>query len=347
MKIVHLVDHFYPRIGGVEKHVKEVAFAQVGLGHEVTVISGQYQEMSEYQNLDMIDIFRYPALRSPLRAWLWHLKNRRLYSNADIIHIHNISSFESVPSFLIKKGKSVLTLHGWGGKFPIPGVQKKLIRKRVRASAGKVVTVGHFVNKWYGITSDLVIYGAIDPALFNFQHQNHPRYDICIFGRLEKDAGVDVYIDALVKFVNIRKDLKICICGDGSMKSELLRKLSKAEVDFYGFIDKPELLIKNSRCCFTSGYLAILESLALSRKVFSVYDNPVKEDYLKLSPFEKDIYISGTSQDLIRQLDMFFSEGFNESMIRPEYVLDASWGNLVKSYNKLYLQLQGVNDDCL
>lgn len=340
MKITHIVSHFFPRLGGVEKHVLNIALAQKKMGHDVIVITGLYDNTNDYDVIEGIKIYRFPATRSALRMKLWHYIHSYLYFNADILHVHNLMTLNNLPHILIPKRKTVLTLHGWGGVFPTPETKIKSTREGVEKFAGKLITVGEFVNKLYDIKSDSTIYGAISSELLSLKDINDKYFDICIFGRLEHDAGTMIYVSALKKFIERSNyKLKICICGDGSLKEQVLFQLKDEDVTFKGFIEDPLTFVAKSKYCFTSGYLAIMESLALKTKVFSVYDNPIKENYLKLSPFADHIYIAKTTEELVTQLEVELEQkSYIEPQI-PKFIYKSTWEELQIKFNQLYNEL--------
>lgn len=343
MKIIHITSHFFPSIGGIEKHVMNIAKIQCELGHSVTVITGQYNGMNPVDNIDNIMVLRFPALRSKERKFLWHLRKLPLYFGADIIHIHSIMSINNIPSILIRKSKSVITLHGWGGIFPIP--EKDILRTRSikERFSIKSVSVGHFIDRWYGVASDKVIYGAIDRSVINRQTKSDKCYDICIFGRLEPDAGIKIYAEALKIFTKRHPSIKVCICGDGTLKDVLISSLDCEVVEFHGFVEDPLAYVGRSRLCFTSGYLGILEALSLNVQVFSVYDNPLKEDYLKLSPFAEYINIAGGSAELLSQLELRLSKDSLSSLVAPDFLLRHSWESVSNIYFELYREMADNN----
>jgi len=340
MKIIHLTSHFYPRIGGVEKHVLNIAKIQIDLGHDVIVVAGQYGKAKKFEIFEGIKIYRFPAERSSLRMKLWHIRHALIYLQADILHIHNLMSTVNIFRLLLTKSKTVLTLHGWGGIYPIPEKHKNATKINARRYAKKIITVGRFINKWYDLESNLTIYGAISTSLLDTSSTQVKKYDICIFGRLEEDAGINIYIDGLSQIINFYPDkLKICICGDGQLKGYILNQLKGADVSFKGFVTDPIKYVKRSKYCFTSGYLGILECLAVKTKVFSVFDNPLKEDYLKLSPFEKYIYIAGDTKTLIQQLQNELLQNAPPPVI-PDFVFQSTWEALAKKFEYLYEEIR-------
>jgi len=339
MKIIHFVRHFHPRLGGVEKHVYNVIQEQMRQGLEVDVITWQYENMLCYENYKGINIYRSPALRSPLRNCLWHLKYLHKYITSDVLHFHNLDSFEYIPFLVFLKSKIVLTLHGWGGKFPIPEKDKIRVKTVSERYASRIITVGHFVNKWYGIKSDAVIYGAVDDQLFT-ENKSAKIYDICVFGRLESDAGITLYKDALEELIKLTGGkIKICIVGDGSMKESLLKSLVGAEINYVGFVKNTQQYLEQSKICFTSGYLGILECLAAQTKVCSVYDNQLKEDYLRLSPYADYIYITNNKDELIKQVLYNLSNDDESLPPVPNPIKDLNWSNLIEVYRKEYAQV--------
>jgi len=339
MKIIHFVRHFHPNLGGVEKHVLNVAKEQLRLGFKVEIITWQSKNMSEYEFYDGIKIYRTPAMRSPMRNKLWHLQKMHKYASADILHFHNLDTFEFVPFLRLMRPKIVLTLHGWGGVFPIPETHKNRVQKTSVKYASSIITVGHFVNKWYEISSNAIIYGAVDDALFT-SNKSTPTYDICIFGRLEIDAGIPVYTAALKKLIHeMDRTLKICIVGNGSQKTKLIEALQGADTEFVGFVENTQEYIKKSHICFTSGYLGILECLAARSYVCSVFDNELKEDYLKLSPFAQYINITDNRDELAEQTTSLLFQEKNANSEIPIAIRSLNWCNLVQVYECEYRKI--------
>jgi hypothetical protein len=89
---------------------------------------------------------------------------------------------------------------------------------------------------------------------------------------------------------------------------------------------------------FTSRYLGILESMASKKYVLSVYNNKIKEDYLKMTPFADFISISANATGIASELEKYLTdEKLKNEKINKAYsfVKTETWEKMVK----LYLQL--------
>jgi len=103
------------------------------------------------------------------------------------------------------------------------------------------------------------------------------QHKIVFVGRLELDTGILKFLQWLKK----NKKYKIDFCGDGNLKS----KCEKCGI-VHGFCD-PKTYYKKAQICVPGGYLAALEALKYGCQLKLFWDNPIKKDYWKLSPFVK------------------------------------------------------------
>lgn len=140
---------------------------------------------------------------------------------------------------------------------------------------------------------------------------------VLFIGRLEKDLGLETYFKA----IDILK-LKIDFAGDGSLRSEA-QKYGKV----LGFINIKKI-IKNYDIIFASSYLSILQALIFKKPVFAVYENPLKEDYLKMSPFKNYISIINNPKD-IRINIKYSQEGY-------QWAKNQTWQKVTDIYLKLW-----------
>lgn len=147
MKILFFTRRAWPDIGGVEKHVGEVAKALEKKGHSVRIISER-------------DI-KYPHIKffGLLFIWFWLFRNRNIIEKADVVHCHDVFIWY-LPFRFLYPGKPVFTtFHGWEGVWPIP--RKNILLKRLAAKLSwGTIAVGHFIEKYYGIKADKIIYGG-------------------------------------------------------------------------------------------------------------------------------------------------------------------------------------------
>ena len=88
MRIVFLVNRYWPAIGGVERYVGELAAALIGAGHTVSVVAGDHLgSLADREIHENVTVYRFPALRSPLRCCRRLMGLRRVFSEADVVHL--------------------------------------------------------------------------------------------------------------------------------------------------------------------------------------------------------------------------------------------------------------------
>ena len=82
-----------------------------------------------------------------------------------------------------------------------------------------------------------------------------------------------------------------------------------------------------------------MEAMTAKRLVFAVYDNPLKEDYLRMAPFSKYIKISSSSSELVSKIS-FYIENIKEKekIVEKAYVWvnKHAWEKMVNMYLKLW-----------
>lgn len=147
MKILFLARYKWPHIGGVEKHIQRVASSLKRLGHKIIIIS---EEDIKYPHIKFLGL---------LYIWLWLFKNRKLIEQADIVYCHDVFIWYLPFRFLYPSKPVYTTFHGWEGIWPIPPKNVLLKRLAAKLSWG-TIAVGKYIEKYYGIRADKIIYGA-------------------------------------------------------------------------------------------------------------------------------------------------------------------------------------------
>ena len=111
MKILYVLDFFYPHVGGVPTMFKNIAENMVDMGHKVTIVTSHADNTQSYQKLNGIKIYRIGKNRESfmLGATMFLLKNKQKF---DVIHTSTYSAM--VPSFmanLFKTTPKILSVH--------------------------------------------------------------------------------------------------------------------------------------------------------------------------------------------------------------------------------------------
>ena len=290
-----------PNVGGIEKHLFRVVQEMLLDEHKVEVLTFTTDvELEKIEVDDRFTIRRIAHNGDKRRRSIQHItKNLRQILSFDIIHVHDHTSFILVilpilPLLKLMNIPVYITFHGWEGIYPPP---KKIIFKRkvVNFLASGNICVGHFIEKWYGTKADQVIYGGCDVDASLPAESTPSDNDVVFIGRLASDTGIWIYLKAWqtlkLKYGNRYK--KFYICGGGTELAALKHFVENNKIQgviFTGFVENINRYLAKSSTILTSGYLGILEALALEKKVIATYDNLLKKDYLDLMPGADDMY---------------------------------------------------------
>ena len=332
MTILFLTRKFYPDVGGVEKHVLEIGKLLVKNKHKVIVAT---ESQGKEKIVNGIEIFRIKSSNNWFKKfyiWKWLWENRTLISISEIVHAHDVYFWYFPFRFLYPRKKSFVTFHGYE-TYPI---KKKAIwtRKLSEKLANGNIIVGDFIKKWYGTKPDYVTYGAVEMSNVKSQISNKPKRESAVFiGRLDKHTGILDYAKAVDLIRKEYPKFKFTILGDGEYKS----KLNKYKP--LGFKNNSLEYLKKNNFAFVSRYLAILEALANKRLVFALYDNPVKEDYLKMAPFAKFIIIEKTPEKIKEKVEYLLNNPEEENKFKNNgfnWVKKQTWENITDTYLKLW-----------
>jgi len=365
MTILFFTRLFYPHIGGVEKHVMEISERLFHKGEKIIIVCEKDNgNEKDREVVNGIQVYRI-GLGSHKRIkkyqiWSWLWKNKKLIENADIIHCHDVFYWYLPFRFLYLRKRVYTTFHGYES---YPVTKKAIAVRKIseKLSRGNIC-IGDFIRKWYHTKPTIVSYGGVD---FNViaddggARQSHragdcfpprglvsskrrvvpPRNDenkdsAVFIGRLDEQTGILTYNDA---FKILRKKIPqfvLLVVGDGKYRS-----LMDDKTNCIGFKNNPEKYFQQYHYAFVSRYLSILEAIAAKRLVFAVYDDPVKEDYLKMAPYANWIVIEKDAEKLAVKV-MYYMEHPEEEkkMIDSAYnwVLKQTWDHMTDLYEKLW-----------
>lgn len=349
MKILFLSRLYWPHVGGVERHVEEIAKRLKLKAISIKILTTRYDKSlktREKRNGMEIIRFEQPKIKflGLLYTWLWMLRNIDLIYKSDRIHTNDVFIWYLPFRFLFPRKPVFTTFHGRWGKYPIPLVD--VIQKRLGAKLSNgVISIGEYIPKNYGFKSDITLYGAVNiiqnskiskawPFGLKIKNDNS-KSKIIYVGRLDEDTGLPIFLNSLKRCrrTDDRSEVNIGFCGDGKMRKEC-EKFGKV----YGFTD-PTPFYRKAKFCFASGYLTIHEAMAHKCLVFAAYKHPLHRDYYKLTPFSKFIFISDNPQKIAERIkylnknqkaaQKIIEEGYN-------WVKGETWEKLTNSYIKLW-----------
>lgn len=282
-KIIHLARLFSPHLGGVEVHVREIAGVQVRRGWAVTVITEQHRPgLSTEETTAGIKIIRIPhqIAGRKLPVWRWMWRHRGLLAGADRIQVHDVFWW-LLTVFPLLGGEIVTTFHGWETTFPV-SLGAKLQRWVYAKLSGKTVHVGSWIKDYYWDKPDAVTYGGVRQEFIADEltgQKKKAKVNIIFLGRLAEDTGVSEYFKALEKLKEKEISYDVKWIGEGPLKEKCLQ---------YGQVQGPVRNLpphlERADVVFASSYLSILEAQALGKPIAAIYQNSLKEAYLRSYP---------------------------------------------------------------
>jgi len=271
MKILQVISYFTPKRGGDVNICYNLSKELSKLGHDVTIVTTDFEydpdharslkdvEVIPFRRVANLGLFLYTP---QMVGWL-----RSNISKYDVIHLHNLRSYQSaivckyakefnvpyivqphgtLPRIVEKKGLKQLYDMVWGNDIlkhasKIVAVSGNEVEQFRQAGIPdeKITVIPNGVN--YVSPTDLPPAGQ-----FRKQYEIHEKHVILYVGRLHKIKGLDFLIRAFDSFLQSRSrdDVALVIAGpdDGSQSAieGLVEQLGLAgKVRFVGFVHPP------------------------------------------------------------------------------------------------------------
>ncbi|BCR04671.1 glycosyl transferase [Desulfuromonas versatilis] len=343
MKVLFVAQKYYPHIGGVEKHLRELSTGLLRDGHTVTIIVRKHKDsLKNFEKVAGVDVIRLKnstkGVAGRFSNCLRVLMKLPAFVTADVVHFHDYSAMWScAPIVLFLKliwKRVFITFHGWEGVFP-PKKNVIFKRKICEKIADGNICIGHYITKWYGTKPDYVIYGGVHQNTGPTDQGNYAVY----IGRLASDTGIFTYLKAWEKIAKENDNLSLIICGDGPLREELegyACRNNLNNIEFKGFLVETEGVLRNAKIVLTSGYLGILEAFSMGKPVVSVFDNQLKKDYLEMIPHSREMM--WIAQDSDEVADCINALLLGQSKTRPalSFAQENSWERVKSSYCDLW-----------
>ncbi len=294
MKIIQVCPTYFPAIGGIATHVKELSEILVSKGHEVEVVcTYSSRRLPEKEIINGVKITRFWAF-APREAYyfspaMYFYLRRQEY---DVIHAHNYHSFQALFAALARKNRFIFTPHTFGfSKSLIKNILHKLYKplgSYIFKSADKIISTAQFERNWllktFKIPESKLVYIPLPINSVATPHKKQDRSTIKIayFGRLSSEKNIKVLISAFKPVKEKYKNSGLFIAGDGPLRKNLedygknvdgvsfLGRLS--QTDLNNFIDDIDIFVLPSK--FEVSPRAVIE--AMSRGV-PVVTTPVGE----------------------------------------------------------------------
>ena len=277
-------EHYWPTVGGVQRHVEGIVNELTTGGFQVTVLtSSDTLTRPRQERFGTSNVARIPFGwdHNPLLVALWMIRHHSWIKEHDIIHVHDTVPlvFWYAPLVLFSPKKPVFaTFHGFE-EDPVPTMYR-VLRKIARRLVRKCLCIGGFISREYGMKCDIVSLGATELLPL----PRRQREGAVFVGRIEEDTGIIEHVNALAILREKHGiSLKLTVCGSGSIRQDVAdMALSKGVVvEFTGTIDDPKEIMNRSEFCLAGGYLSILEAMSLGLPVLGIARSPLKAAYLR------------------------------------------------------------------
>jgi glycosyltransferase involved in cell wall biosynthesis len=255
IRIAMVCHRYYPDIGGVETHVREISERLAKSGFDVEVVcTDPTWHYPKHEHHNGVKITRFKSL-APKNAFyfapqLYSYLKKQCY---DIVHAHNYHSFPALFASFAAKGRFIFTPHYHGGSHsPLRNlllIPYKWIGHRIFAKAEKVVCVSRYemklIKKGFHVPASKLIHipnGLNLEEFRDIKEQKKSSKLILYAGRLESYKGIQYIIRALPLLDGYR----LKVVGEGSYERELhqlARKLNLSDrIDWLKDIERKELL---------------------------------------------------------------------------------------------------------
>ena len=287
MKILHLVENFYPRIGGAQYVAGELARTQAARGDAVEiVVTGPRGELPADDTWNGIAVhrldFRTALEEKDIEKILSvrsRMKKLREAFRPDVTHVHlwgpgaalHMQTHQTAPS------PWVVTVH-----VPVPKPAHGSTDNvgNILRSASAVAAISDYSRQnilaHTGATSRVrLIYNAVRIPNRPFRALPwEPPLLLCM-GRIVAEKGFDLAIEALARVLGRIPDARLMIVGDGPVRASLERRASDLGVagrtEFLGWVapdevpdvlDRSTIMLVPSRWEEPFGLVAVEAALA-------------------------------------------------------------------------------------
>lgn len=284
--VLFISSSFYPKVGGVETHLYQVAKILVEQGWRITVLSNNVAEKS----LDGITIINLGVTDQNNKREVWKkiFAHSTLFDQHDIVHVHDVVWW-LLPVLYKIFGKLYITFHGWEGDYPVRW-QAKLQRWVFAQIATKTIHIGEFIQEFYWDKPNTVLYGGVKnfspsptPAIKKL-HQKKP--NIIFLGRLEGENTIERYLQFFSTLFSLDLQPKVTWVGDGAYRNQC-RKFGEVT----GMVKHPENYLQTADIVCASSYLSILQAQASGKIVCALHQHYLKQRYLETYPGKDSMII--------------------------------------------------------
>ena len=361
MKLIYVLEYYYPNIGGVETLFKSLIESLAKEGHQITIITSRITKDTPLkENLGNIQITRMPFNNRYLFTFLGffyilpHIRSCHL--------VHTTSYNAAIPAFLAStlfRKKIIITFHEvWADLWkhlPYMGKVGKMVHYLFEQLLLKL-PFHHFIGVSQSTSNNLIkagikkeavttIYNGINYADFQINSLGHSaknhKFTYTYFGRLGISKGLDLLMKAIpiIKEKHPNSQFQLIIPKVPiNFLNNILSFIVANELENYVLLkhhlsfDELKEAITNSNCVVIPSYsegfcFAAVETIALGTPVISSNQTALKEvvsgQFIKMTEF--------SVESLVIALDKAIKGKWSKSPIKRFELSDT-----IEQYKKLY-----------
>lgn len=272
LRILQVVDSYYPGIGGAERQARLLSRAFLQAGHEVRVVAPRIDPAHAVrETLDGVVVERiaYPRIAVVgalilCARFAWKLLRER--ERYDAIHVHMAENLAAVAGLLRPLLRASLTVKVSGasefeGGILDPARRRRplfALRNRWIRRADSIQCISHYtyqklLDAGYARERLRMIPNGVDLSRYTSwlpaQRAARPAAQVVYAGRLEPVKGVRVLIEAWGRLA-ASHGARLVIAGEGDLRAELEQRCAQLglgqHVEFRGDIDDVPALLREA-----------------------------------------------------------------------------------------------------
>ncbi len=346
MKIVFVTYRYWPAVGGVEKYMHRLSQALIAKGHQVDLVCAAHEDgLPDSEIHERVRVHRFPAHRSPMRCWFDLMMKRKLFCDADVIHISDtlvLEYFYRMLAWTMPNKPLFLTRHGMSYTYPVPEKEKARAKRTLNLVDG-IIHDGEFIEPMLGVKPDCIPNQGLFPEAKTLKAIDEPAPDSATFvGRLEPDSAIEIYVDAIQALRDQHKlNIHLNVYGDGTLREPLERKSQQGAlpITFHGWQPDAQERITDGCFAFIAGRMAIQESMARRRLVVAAYPDPLKDLYVNGEPFSPYLVSGGDAETIAAHVAHYATQDDERRKLVEggyQHASTLSWSKTADEYLKLW-----------
>jgi len=364
MKVIHVCNHFYPCIGGIETSVQSICSELIKHGHKSDVVclnkcSNSNSILKPYERYRNINIYRLPYIN--LKFYKVAPKVLKIIKRYDLIHVHGVGFFADFLASTKQIHKKPLILSTHGGIFHTKHIKniKKIyfgiLGKTVLKQFDRIIAVSEEDKKLFlrATVKDkiIVIPNGINYNKLSKIKRRQVKNTFIYIGRISKNKRADRLIETMSYLKGKVPEAKLYIIGKDweGLKGKLENNVKKAglnsHVFFTGELEERQLIKYLSKAQFfvsASEYegfgISVIEAMACG--IIPILNN-IKQ-FKNLIRNNKEGFIVNFSDpskcaNLIRNITNMNLGGIRLNSKKKAKYFD--WNNVTNKLLKLYSEI--------